>query len=694
MKNHFIYEYSFDSGKVRQITGVAADPMAGDKGRQTVLIEDTDPCYLPDGRVAFISTRCQQFGRCHSGAYKPAATLYCCEPDGSNMRRLSFSEANEWFPAVTHDGSILYTRWDYVNRSPIHFQSLWAMHPDGTQTAHYYGNNGREPCFTGEARPIPGSYKVVATAAQHHGQTLGTLIVVDPRIGQDGGAPLTWITPELRFLESDVPRGITPAAMPLADDLYFRQDHQGRQYFNGRAATPWPIGEELFLCTYQHGGGQFAVYLVDVLGGRELIYSDRKISCFDPIPLRPRPMPPAMPSDLAGQESEKTGEIYIQDVYQCPYPLRPGSIKRVRINELMSQPAAFSPESHAYRQELVKRILGTVPVEADGSVAFEAPARTPLQFQLLDENGMAVMTMRSQVYLQPGERASCIGCHEPRSSVPPSTAPMKATPRPITPPAGPRYEGGFSFVRSVQPVLDRHCISCHGLGKVEKNVNLLGSLPGQEAQKLKEKTYSVAYNSLIASGRVKMAAAWGETVSSRPSDYFANAGTLAKMLLDGHPDKDGKKRVELDRESLQRIVDWMDVNSQFYGDYSCNRIEWQPPSPEGEKALREAIAKRFGAELAAQPYEALVNKALPSESRVLMAPLPVAAGGWGQISRGAYPGKNDPAWQGMLKLVEGSITPVQYRDIAGTCGRDKDCRCGGCWVRLDMGRRQKRAGKD
>ena len=190
----------------------------------------------------------------------------------------------------------------------------------------------------------------------------------------------------------------------------------------------------------------------------------------------------------------------------------------------------------------------------------------------------------------------------------------------------------------------------------------------------------------MASGRVKRAKEG--TQPSRPKDFFAHGGTLAKMLLDGHPDKDGKKQVELDRESFQRIVDWLDVNAQCYGDYSHNRIESQRPSPQGEKTLREAIAKRFGAELAAQPYAALVNMANPSESRVLMAPLPVTAGGWGQITKGAFSGMNDPEWQAMLELVEGSIAPPKYHDIAGTCGRGDDCICGCCWVRRDLAARQ------
>ncbi len=144
----------------------------------------------------------------------------------------------------------------------------------------------------------------------------------------------------------------------------------------------------------------------------------------------------------------------------------------------------------------------------------------------------------------------------------------------------------------------------------------------------------------------------------------------------------------LDRDSFQRIADWLDVNAQFFGDYSHNRLETQPPLAEGERRLRAAIAKRFGQELAEQPYAALVNVANPAESRILLAPLPTAASGWGQIKKGAFSGSDDPAYQEMQKLVAASIAPLPYRDIAGTCGRDTNCRCGNCWVRqLKLGQK-------
>ena len=685
LRGYYIYEYDFSSDSVRQITGTDRDPMQGLYGRETTLIEDTAPCYLPDGGIAFISTRSQQYGRCHGSRYVPSYTLYRGEADGSKIRALSFNESNEWAPGVLSDGSVIYCRWDYVDRHDTIYQSLWTIHPDGTQTAHYYGNNSRSPCLISEAKPIPGSHKTVATCAPHHGQTLGTIVVVDPRRGQEDGAPLTWITPEFGFPEAGVPEGITKCAMPPDEDLH-----------GGEAATPWPLSEDLFLCTYKHGD-QFAIYLVDTLGGRELIYQDPKISCFDPIPLRSRAKPPVLASSVDTSGKTTNGIFSVEDVYQSTQPIPRGTIASLRVNEIISQPARSSPGRSCVDTEVAKKILGTVPVNADGSVAFEAPAGKAMQFQLLDTNGMAVMTMRSLVYLQPGERASCVGCHESREGAPPPIKPPAHGICRITPPAGPQGEQGFSFMRTVQPVLDRHCINCHGAENPAGGIELTGSFVNPDAIRRKAERkmggFSIAYESLIESpGMVKLANRNSQSPVSKPDDYFARAGRLAPMLLAGHPDKEGKPRVALDRESFQRIAGWLDLNAQFYGDYSHNRVESRWPDGGGEKALRAAIEKRFGAELAKQPFATLVNVAEPGESRILKAPLPAAAGGWGQIATNGFRGADDPGFQEMRRLVEAAITPLPFHDIAGTCGRDEKCSCGDCWVRKDLeARRQKLA---
>ena len=685
-RSYFIYEVTIDGGKVRQVTGTARDPFAGALDRRTVLIEDYDPCYLPDGGFAFISTRSQQFGRCHGSRYVPSYILYRADMDGSNIQQISFNEANEWDPSVLDDGRIIYCRWDYVNRHDTNFQSLWVTHPDGTMVEHYYGNYSVGPCMIAEAAAIPGSRKVVATATDHHGYTAGSIIVIDPARGQDGGPPLLCVTPEIKFPERGAPKGTMYTPRPLPADIAPSQRNRSR-----RCATPHALSEDLFLVSYPHEE-RCAIYLIDTLGGRELIYYDPKISCFSPIAVRPRPVPPVPISTVAGREKEKTGRFYVRDVYQSTQPIERGKIKRLRVSQIISQPTRGKPILSHVNNEVIKRILGTVPVEADGSVAFEAPAGTPMQFQLLDSDGMAVMTMRSLVYLRPGEMAGCIGCHEPREDAPVMHGRAAALRfRKLEPTAGPRYEGGFSFVRTVQPVLDRYCIRCHGLEKTEAGVNLTGAFRDASGKGLR---FTVSYESIMRrGGMVKIAQRNQETAFSKPKDYYAHAGRLAKMLLDGHPDKAGRPKVKLDRDSLQRIVDWLDLNAQFYGDYSFNRIETQRPVAAGEKALRQAVARRFGTKIAQQPFAVLVNLALPSESRILKAPLAEKAGGWGQFTRGAWANTGNLTYKHMAKLVEACIPELKRHDIAGTCGspEGKGCRCGCCWVRQVRAERQRKS---
>lgn len=666
-RRFFVYEIGIDGSGLRQVTGTEQDSLAGAHGRDTVLIEDWDACYLPDGGFAFVSTRNQGGVRCHFGdRYCPTYTLYRGELDGTGIRPMAYGEANEWDPSVLHDGSIIWTRWDYINRHDTLFQSLWTTRPDGTSPEHFYGNYTRNPCSIAEARAIPGSRKVVATATAHHSYTAGSIIVVDPYLGQDGPEPITRITPETAFPETE----------GWADSAY---------------ATPWPLSEDLFLVAYsanphtsqgkQRAANDYAIYLIDTLGGRELIYRDETMSCFCPLPIQPRPTPPTLPSlhSLADSKSaavDASGVFYVQNVYESDAQIEPGSVKSLRVVRVDSQTTQTVPPRSAVLFETAKKILGTVPVAEDGSAAFRVPAGESLLFQLLDENGMAVMGMRSFTYVHPGETVSCVGCHAPPS------APLardrslnNVTVHELQPPVGPQYEGGLSFARTVQPVLDRHCINCHGLEQTAGGVNLLGTIEDRPAD-AQHVLASTAYNSLVSrDGLVAMALRNEEADSSTAKDYMSHAGRLAKMLLkgDAHHDK-------LDSESLQRVVDWLDLNAQFFGDYSWNKVEWRRADPEGERALREFIREEFGSdELAEQPYASLVNVGLPMESRILKMPLATAAGGWGQVTRHGWQSTNDPGYQKMRQLVEQSIKPLATHDIDGTCGQ-QPCVCGSCWV--------------
>lgn len=363
--------------------------------------------------------------------------------------------------------------------------------------------------------------------------------------------------------------------------------------------------------------------------------------------------------------------LYVQDIYQSIQDIPRGSIKELRINNIIMQPTPRVPSRSRAENEITKGVIGTVPVREDGSVLFSVPANTSLQLQALDENGMALMTMRSQLYVRPGEMTGCVGCHESRLSAPPHTIGNQVLADRMQPlnPTPPRWstaaDHGFSFARAVQPVLDRYCIGCHGLQKENKgNLSLLGT---------PDRGFSQSYNALTQRGNlVRVAHRNSETDYSRPGDYFAHGGRLAAMLLKGHAD------LNLDLDSLRRIFTWLDLNAQYYGDYSYNRVEYSSPAPAGEASLRSYIRELFGESLAGQPFAALVNVSVPEESRILMSPLSATAGGWGQIKPG-WSDTDDPGFRRMRDLVKQAIAPLPAADRHGTCGQ-RPCVCGSCWI--------------
>ena len=653
---YYIWEAALDGSWVRQLTGTPKDPMETWDGRQSVLIEDADPCYLPDGGFAFNSTRCQSYGRCHWGRYTPAFLIYRADKDGSNIRQLSYGEANEWEPAVLNDGRIAYTRWDYINRNAVWYQSLWTMKPDGTGTAHFYGNYTMHPGVQTEVQPIPGTHVVVATAAAHHYLTAGSLITIDTHKGEDGPEPLTRVTPEVPWPESEgwnLP-GCYTAPRPVNDTLFFAS-FSAEPWGGASQYGAWPSNKA------------FGIWLVDTLGGRELIYQDPEIGTFNPIPVLKQPRPPVIPSVLPpAAQAPDSGVCYVENVYDCREPLESGSIKYLRVNELMNQPAAKKPNRNAGRDvDIYKRPLGVVPVAADGSAAFRIPAGRPIQLQALNAEGMAVFTMRSFIYAHKGEVLGCAGCHEDKMrSRPPQELAKKreiADPRPM-PVLG--YEGGFSFVRTVQPVFDRNCIRCHGLTPAGKDGKAPMSLIGIQASQ-----------NLVERKLVSWAESFFETGASKTNDYFAIASRLTAVLKKGHND------VKLTKDEWDALIVWMDLNVAQFSDgvYEFNRAEQRQPDTEGEKRLRAAIEARFGKEIAAQPFPALVNVGAPEKSRILLAALPSDKGGWGQLEKG-FAGADDPDYQALLALVQASIAPQAYHDFCGTCGRGKACVCNSCWV--------------
>lgn len=678
-RRFLIYEASLDGRTVRQVTGTAKDPWEATRrdGRYTVVIEDFDPHYLPDGGFVFTSTRSQDIARCHGGRNAPAFLIHRGETDGSGVRALSWGEANELDPAVLNDGRIIYNRWEYVNRHDCLFHKLWTMKPDGTGAANFYGNLTPVPFSITEARPIPGSDKVMATGTGHHSFTAGSIILIDPRKGVEGADPVYRLTPEAKYPEAqgwDTATYATP--YPLTEKLFFAawtpypHVHQGQS----------PGSEENASKTGQRWDA-YAIYLVFHYEGkayRELVYKPKeKVSAFSPLPIRARAVPPTLPSALP-PKAPQVGTLYVQNVYESTQPLAKGTVKYLRVNALFNQPAPRYQQRSWAENEVAKGVLGTVPVAADGSAAFTIPSRTPIQLQLLDADKQCVMNMRSFLFVQDGERVSCAGCHEDRMRTPPAAGYGAARASEPAPVPGPDTKSGFGYVASVQPVWDRYCIRCHGLEKTEGRVDLTGVPVMSDPDRCPSGRLrmSRSYETLVSNPKFyKLMTRNRETCSSVPRDYLSSASELPAWLK-----RHGREKgAELDPASWERVVTWLDVNAQLYGNYSFNRAEDRVPDSEGEKALRAFVKEQLGEAFAAQPFEALVNNGCIDESRVLKAPLAAEAGGWGQVVR--WKSRDEDGYKKMRMLAEASLTPLPHRDVDGTCGDPAHCRCGACWVK-------------
>ena len=508
--------------------------------------DDFDPCYLPDGRIAFISERRGGFLRC--GRHCPVYTLFAIDPDGTNLTCLSFHETHEWQPSVTNDGRIVYTRWDYVDRDTNIAHHIWTCYPDGRDPRSVHGNypDRREsrPWMEMDIRAIPGSNRFVATAAAHHGHAFGSLVLIDPDRPDDGGmAQLTRLTPDAPFPEAE--------AKDIAKDMVY--------------GTAWPLSETDYLCAYDSAAKNHGIYWIDRDGNKELIYRDPAIASISPIPLGSRRKPPVIPPQAvaSGGGANRPATVAVMNVYHSDFTWPAGTkVAALRVIQLLPKSTAppNEPRIGVAEQTNARAVLGTVPVEPDGSAFFEAPAGKPLYFQAIDSRGLAVQSMRSATYLHQGERLTCQGCHEPKLAAPRPEAAVPLAMRRAPSVIQPDVDGSnpFSYVRLVQPVLDRNCVSCH---RERRALDLAGTIEGKLG-------WTRSYTSLagrfgfyydVNNGSIKTGIHGGSRTT--PGRFGATASPLVTYLGTRH------HGVQLAPEEFHRIALWLDCNSEFFGSY-------------------------------------------------------------------------------------------------------------------------------
>ncbi len=548
-----IYEMNLDGSGVRRLT----------RGKY----DDFDARYLPNGDIVFVSTRKGQalqcgtvsagatdgtmlpdsYVRCGGGDSRPVPvfTIHRMSGDGTNLCAISAFENFEWTPSVAADGRIVYARWDYIDRFNGPFMSLWSMNPDGTNPQLVYGNYTKKPQCVFEAQAVPNSTKLIFTACAHHSNLGGSLALLDRPYGSEGERPLTRLTPEVPFPETEA----------WADTYY---------------VNPLALSEEYYLVSWSDkrlpGHSRFArddprnppnamgLYLYDASGNLEPLYRDAEISATNPIPVRPRRRPPVVP-DGVEWAAKQEGRFLLQDIYRGLDGVPRGSIKTIRIIGVPPkvQPYKNKPVLGVSREDPGKIVLGTVPVEKDGSAHFRVPSGMSVFFQALDHEGLAVQTMRSLTYVHPNRTLSCVGCHESRDSAPAAGAiPLAAArePSPLAP--GPDGSWPLRYDRLVQPVLDRLCVECHRPGATDTKAAAFDLTPDK------------SYDALISYADKDLYKLAFERDRSMIGDMPARKSRLLALLRDA----DGHEGVKLGPDDLDRLATWMDTYVHRIGHFS------------------------------------------------------------------------------------------------------------------------------
>ena len=528
-----VFEMKVDGTDVRQVTpGDAED------------VDNFNGIYLPDGRIIFDSNGTFLGVPCVGGS-DYVANLHLLSADRKTVRRLCFEQDNDWYPTVLADGRIMYLRWEYTDSAHYFSRLLMSMNPDGTNQMEYYHSNSYWPNSTFYAKPIPGSStRFVGVISGHHGTArAGELVLFDVGRGRKENSGAVQRIPGYgKPVEDIIKDGLVDASWP-------------------KFLHPVPLGDKYFLVAAKlTPSANWAIYLVDVFDNMVPIREEPGWALLEPIPLRKTTTPPVIPDrvDLA----KTTATVTLQDVYAGPglAGVPRGCIKSLR---LFQYEYAYRNMGGHYAIGIegpwdVRRIIGTVPVDPDGSARFEIPANTPVSLQPLDAEGKALQQKRSWLVGMPGEQVSCTGCHTPINS---STHLMQKTAmqRPAVKPQpwhGPKR--GFSFVREVQPVLDKYCVGCHNGQPGRPNLDdtaivsttLGGSFP---------KSYIELHPFVRRNGPE------GDYHLLTPLEFHADTSDLVQMLTKGH------YNVKLDAEAWDRLITWIDLNVPAHGTWHESR---------------------------------------------------------------------------------------------------------------------------
>jgi len=649
-------------------------------------------CWLPDGGIAFLSTRSSRFAYCW---ISPVGILHRMERDGSGVTQLSANIVNDFTPSVLSDGRIIYSRWEYVDKPAIPVQSLWTIRPDGTGLAGFFGNRVLSPATFMEARSIPGSSKVLCVLTSHNGPCRGAIGTVDVAYGNNSPAGIVNLTPEVNIGQVDKGDG---------------------NQIRGSYESPFPLDAEHFLVSKR---GTILVRRYDGTQSAKVLGPQAGLGFYSPQPLRRRTKPPVLASGPAGSSASKATEralsstvgtrpststewatVVLQDVYRGLEPgVQRGEVKEICVVEELHKAVRTDVASRAFGFQFpviscgatyaAKKVWGYARVAADGSACFQVPAGKPIYFMALDAQGRAVQRMRTFTHLMPGEVQGCVGCHEPRQQASGSVLRHTRQPDALRPPEW--GEGvGFDYTAHVQPVLDARCVKCHSGPTPPKKVDLCGD---------KTDFFNVSYEWLARGRRRSGEAEWDSPyvnwiptyngmeqniLEVTPKAWGSPRSLLADLLIGGHTDTNGTPRINMEPREIRRVLAWIDLNVPYYGTsetaYPEKRGCRQILPADLDKKLAD-VAQRRCAEChrdAKVPRPVWTRITNPQLNSFLLAPLATSAGGSGACGQAVFQSTDDPDYQVLLRTFEAVTVQLRERprmDMPGAIPAAVDRNC-------------------
>lgn len=573
--------------------------------------DDIHPCYLPDGDIIFSSTRSEHTVLCGGSSHLVAPGLHRMKSDGTQVRPLANSPVSEFCPVMLDDGRVMYHRWEYIDKGARVAKTVWTMNPDGSSPRELYGLADDTTTVYMYPQPMPGNpsrFVCVGTCHYPQGGCVGAIMLVDyskgirtrgpdpdqpDYVSCDEGQAVRNLTPEV-FIQ----RRTEPGWHFLTGEGRYVHDREGRK---GRLFThPIPISDKEFLVSckvnaadhYQQVPNAYALCLIDAQGRRQLIHADPALSCWHPLPLLARPVPPVVQSHRDFEYAARDEALCtVANVYQGMAGIERGQVKWIRVNEALprywSTGRRWEPSlsSSSWKAALWPRVQwGVVPVETDGSAHFVVPANRAIFLQALDENFRELQRERTYVNYRPGEVRSCTGCHGQANHITRASTPamplalMRPPDRPQPQPCDLVQNGGdgqagqvIHYPADIQPIWDAKCVSCHGLQDPADGLRLTGEITEFYTTSYEELARKQLAGPIIPEFTSFLQGDQGNYNGAYlpPKSLGCPASSLVALLSDpAHPKNTRENHAAmLTKMELMRVCRWVDSNYQFYGSY-------------------------------------------------------------------------------------------------------------------------------